>query len=206
MRYATQFLVTVLISLAAACAPGERLPPKEGALDHSILRHTFIDEGGLVTLAVNADATRRREKSDYVPVGLAIANNGLGRLTVNRESVTLVDDQGQRYPMATVHEVRSLGSRTVVDLRASVTFEDIFSRRMLGRSRVPSVFFPIQVSEPGFARRGVVAESIELARNAWMLDVVYFPHPEGELVGRRYEVWLETPELPHPVFVRFAVE
>jgi len=99
-----------------------------------------------------------------------------------------------------------MGNRAVMDLRASGNFFDIIARRGLGRPFVASVFFPIPVSDPGLRRRGLVRDVIELHRGAWMMDVIYFPHPEGKLLGARYELWLTARELEKPVFVRFAVK
>jgi hypothetical protein len=38
-----------------------------------------------------------------------------------------------------------------------------------------------------------------------MADVIYFPHPEGPLLGRKYELWLKPREWDKAVFVRLAV-
>ena len=188
----------VVLSLTGCLgSPGEARRP--GDIDRQILRNTYVEEGGLVTLVVNTDATRRRLKSDYVPFGLVIANNGKRALTANRENLTLTDDQGRRYPLATVKEVRSLGSRTANDLRASEFFAAFFVQRLADRPRVRAVFFPV-------LGRGLVADRIELPREAWLIDVIYFPRPDGEPRGRTYELTFAPPELADPVFVRFRID
>jgi len=208
-------LLFLLASGAAALAPfaggcartpnaAREVGPDE--LDRRILQHTYYEEGTLVTFAVNTDSTRRREDSPYVPFGVVVANNGLARLTVTRESLTLVDDRGNRYPMATLEEAKELRGKRVADLYASNNFLDIFARRLEGRTRMPAVFFPIPSTEVAYWSRGIVEDTVVLPRHAWMTDVVYFPRPEGPLLGRRYELWLDAAELPDPVFVRFEVD
>lgn len=198
--------VVTLLSAGCAMSPNATREVGDDQLDRRLLLHTYAEEGALVTFAVNVDATRRREKSPYVPIGIVIANNDVARLTVDRESLTLVDDTGRRYPLATIKDVKSLGPGTLQDLRASNNFAGIYLRRFSGRTRIESVFYPIQVSEPGFYARGIVADTIELPRNNWMVDVVYFPHPEGTLLGRHYELWFAPKELEDPVFVKFAID
>jgi hypothetical protein len=199
-------VVCCIAPLFAACAkqPMQSDPIESDELDHQLMLNTFVEDGKLVTLAVNVDATRRREKSPLVPVGIVIANNGGQRLSVNRESLTLVDDEGRRYPVATVQEVRKLGSRATTDLQASRRFVEVFANRLQALNRVSSVFFPLQI--PGDPRRGVVRDQIELSSQHWLIDVIYFPHPEGKLLGRKYELWFSPRELADPVFVRFSVE
>lgn len=175
-------------------------------LDPLAFRNTYIEDGALLTLAVNTDAARRRERSPYVPLGIFIANNGRGPITIDRESFSLADDTGHRYPLASVEETRSIGARMTLDLRVSGNFFDIISRRVLGRPRVAAVFFPIPVSDPGMRSRGIVLDTIEMQRSAWLVDVVYFPHPEGVLLNRVYELRLKPREFEDPIFVRFAVE
>jgi len=205
---AVSIVGAALILLGAGC--GKPVMEQSGSgsdgLDHRLLRHTYVEDGRLVTFAVNTDATRRREKSPYVPIGIVIANNGTSALTVDRESLILIDDTGQRYPMATVQEFKTLGTRPLVDLQASSQFATLFYNRLQGRNRVSSVFFPIQVTEPGYQGRGVVLDVIEIPRDAWIIDVVYFPHPANEMRGRRYELWFKARELADPIFVRFAVD
>jgi hypothetical protein len=202
-------IVVLLLALVAGCAHTPNTTPEVGEdqLDRRILLHSYYEEGSLVTLAVNTDSTRRRESAPFVPFGIIVANNGLPRLTLTRESLTLVDDRGGRYPLATVEEAQELRGKRVADLYATRSFVDVFARRLTGRTRIPSVFYPIPTTEDSIAyfSRAIVNDTVELPRHAWMVDVVYFPHPEGSLLGRRYELWLDTAELDDPVFVRFEV-
>jgi len=183
----------------AGCLGTPHVAPPVSGLNREVLRNTFIEDGRLVTMAVNTDAARRRSGSDYVPLGLMIANNGNHALTADRENLVLTDDQGHRYPLATVKEIRALGSRTTNDYRASEFFATYFSQRLEDRPRVRSRFFPNR-------GRGLVEDRIQLPGGAWIIDVVYFPRPPGELLGRTYELTFSPRELEDPIFVRFNIE
>ena len=47
-----------------------------------------------MTLIVDTKATRYREATPYIPLEIAIANNGLRQIALTRESFTLIDEDG----------------------------------------------------------------------------------------------------------------
>jgi len=192
---------------AAGCASGFNDLPQEPGFSPRLTRFTYLEEGKLVSLAADTEATLQREKQKFIPVGIGIANLGLGKpLTLSRESFTLVDDQGKKYSLATVQEARSLAGLQTYDLKLEQTFVEVLNNRFTTMMSVPMVFFPVQSTEPQYARRGIVRDRVELPIRSWAWDVLYFPHPEGKLKGRKYELWLDAPELEEPIFVRFAVK
>ena len=201
--------LAALAALAAGGASiGGTLPQEEG-LHPRLTRFTYLERGRLVALAADVSAAIQREKKPFVPIGIGVANIGLPSLTIDRESFTLVDEEGRRYPVAGVREVRAaLGGLMKYDLRFSHTFVDVFGSSYSGWHRVPSVFFPLQDIEgdPVFLRRSVVRDHINLPRATWMVDVIYFPHPEGEIVGHRFELWMKAEELEEPILVKFAIK
>jgi len=191
----------------AGCASGFNDLPQEPGFSPRLTRFTYLEEGKLVSLAADTEATLQREKQKFIPVGIGIANLGLGKpLTLSRESFTLVDDQGKKYSLATVQEARSLAGLQTYDLKLEQTFVEVLNNRFTTMMSVPMVFFPVQSTEPQYARRGIVRDRVELPIRSWAWDVLYFPHPEGKLKGRKYELWLDAPELEEPIFVRFAVK
>ena len=192
---------------AAGCASGFNDLPQEPGFSPRLTRFTYLEEGKLVSLAADTEATLQREKQKFIPVGIGIANLGLGKpLTLSRESFTLVDDQGKKYSLATVQEARSLAGLQTYDLKLEQTFVEVLNNRFTTMMNVPMAFFPVQSTEPQYARRGIVRDRVELPIRSWAWDVLYFPHPEGKLKGRKYELWLDAPELEEPIFVRFAVK
>jgi hypothetical protein len=202
-------ILAVSALLAAACGPPLSNLPREGDLHPRLSRYAYIEEGRLVSLVVDTTATRRREGVEFVPVGIGLANIGLKKLSLTRESFTLVDDEGNRYSMATVPEVRTLGSTLLYDWSLSENFFfGVCASRFGSWPEVESVFYPLPVPTSGSLRgsRSIVREELTLSRYSWTVDVIYFPAPEGQLLGRRYELWLDAEELPEPVFVKFRVK
>jgi hypothetical protein len=191
--------------LATGCASGGAGLPQEEGLHPRLTRFCYIEEGKLVTLAVDTEATRLREKEKVIPFAIAIANNGLRRMTLTRESLTLIDDQGRRYALASVQEGRAIGTLQLYDYKLSEHFLGVISNRFTAHTELKTVFFPVPVTETRFASRGLVQERTELPKQSWTWDVVYFPHPEGPIEGRKFELWLKTAELEQPVFVKLAV-
>lgn len=192
----------------AGCGPALSNLPREDGLHPRLTRYAYIEEGLLVSLAVDTAATRRREGVPFIPLGLGVANIGLRQLTLTRESLTLVDDEGNRYSMATVPEVRTLGGTVEYDRTLGRQFAGAFASRFGTWPQVPGGFYPVAFSEgatsaPG---RAISRDRISLSRYSWVSDIVYFPAPAGKLVDRRYELWLEAPELDEPVFVKFRVK
>ncbi len=205
------FRAAIVVSLGAAmwlssgCASSSSSLPQEEGLNPRLTRFAYLEEGKLVTLAADTEATRNRDKQKVIPVAIVIANNGLPRLTLTRESLTLIDDQGRRYAMASVPEGRAIGALAIHDYRQSEYFLGVLSNRFTAHTFLRTVFFPIPVTERGFEQRGLLQEHTELPRQSWTYDIVYFPHPEGSILGRKFELWLNTKELEQPVFVKFAV-
>ncbi len=193
------------LTLASGCATsGSSLPQEEG-LNPRLTRFAYLEEGKLVTLAADTEALRNRDKQPVIPVAIVIANNGLPRLTLTRESLTLIDDQGRRYALASVPEGRKIGALAIHDYRQSEYFFGVLSNRFTAHTFLRTVFFPIPVTERRFEQRGLLQEHTELPKQSWTYDIVYFPHPEGSILGRKFELWLNTKELEQPVFVKFAV-
>ncbi|MDX1387900.1 MAG: hypothetical protein R3344_01840, partial [Acidobacteriota bacterium] len=52
---------------------------------------------------------------------------------------------------------------------------------------------------------GVVQDQVDLPQWGYLIDFIYFPTPKTGVENRKFELFLETPELPDPVFVKFVV-
>lgn len=205
LQAAVVTLLGLTLTLASGCATSGASLPQEEGLNPRLTRFAYLEEGKLVTLAADTEALRNRDKQKVIPVAIVIANNGLPRLTLTRESLTLIDDQGRRYALASVPEGRKIGALAVHDYRLSEYFFGVLSNRFTAHTFLRTVFFPIPVTERGFEQRGLLQEYTELPKQSWTYDIVYFPHPEGSILGRKFELWLNTKELEQPVFVKFAV-
>jgi hypothetical protein len=222
------FSVLLLGLVMLGCASRQ---PVEGGpasdLDRKLSTFAWIEEGDLVTLIVGTRATFYREKTPYIPLEIAVANNGLKRLMLTRESFTLIDQDGNRYPMATPKELlenydfldldqRPSGLMTsgrranpMDELRDGVSMglaelEGIVFNRFAAYTRYESKFSPSHQMQSG--RSMVVIDSVRLPRYGYIIDFIYFPQPEGGLKGRRFELFMDSQDLPEPVFVKFMVK
>jgi hypothetical protein len=194
------------IAVAAGCASMFGGLPQEEGLHPRLTRFAYLEEGKLVSLAVDTEAARRRADAEYIPLAVGVANIGVKRLVITRESFTLVDDEGNRYPLASIKEVRQSQPNVFYDFRLTAHFRGVFAERFDLWPKMPAVFFPLPTTEPALRGRGVARDRVELSEKTWMEDVLYFPRPEGELLERRYELWLDTEQLERPVFVKFAIK
>ena len=149
-------------------------------------------------------ATRYREKDNYIPIELAILNMGVKQLTLTRESFTLVDDKGNRYPCASPKEL--LDNYDFLDLdRDFEELEGILFNRVGALTRYPCNFSPTHFAvREGQSR--VVIDRIELPKFGYVFDMIYFPMPATGLKGHAFELAMTAPELTDAIFVKFEVK
>ena len=99
-------LIPLLLLTMTACASRQPMTGQQAAdVDRKLSTFAFIEEGKLATFIVDTRATRYREKERYIPVEVSIANRGVKQLTLTRESFTLADENGNRYPCASPKEL-----------------------------------------------------------------------------------------------------
>ncbi len=128
-----------------------------------------------------------------------LANKGAGTLKLSRESFILQDENGRRYPVVPLSEINEGYGPTTLD-RSLTTFRDIFNAHFLNYDRVQSNFFPER------AGGGLVIDKLEVPRWRYVLDILYFPKPEGGIVGHRFELHVTAQGLKDGVFVKFQVD
>ena len=167
--------------------------------DRKISAFGFIEEGSLAILAVNTRVTRIRAKQNYMPVEIGIANVGLPQLRLTRESFILADSHGNRYPLATVQELKESykylnPDRQLGDLPA------VLYHRFLALNRTRSGFSPTRLSS------SIVLDTVTLPKNGYMLDYLYFPRPQNGIREQTFELFMTSPDLPDPVFVKFVIK
>lgn len=186
------------------CSTLSKLPQEPG-FDPRLTRFTYISETDQADLAVDTEATRLREDSKFIPLAVGFVNITELRATITRDSFTLIDDQGKRYPLASVQDVRSMGSLRTYDQRLMRNFRSIFYTRYSSWTQVQAVFFPINTPDPAFRGLGLLYDTIQVPKMGWFSDMLYFPHPEGILKGRPLQLEVKTPEMKAPVVVKFQV-
>lgn len=194
-------LAVMPLLFAGACRYMAKLPQEPG-LHPRLTPFTYLEKGKLIAFAVDVEAARQREGSDLVPFGIGVADLGIKRLVLTRESFTLVDDAGRRYAMASLQEMRAAAVAPDFDSRVTRNFFSVWAARFKPWPRVPTSFFPLA----RLHGNPLVRDRFELYRRSWMYDLVYFPHPEGKLLGRKYEMWIDSEQLPEPTLVKFTIK
>lgn len=191
----------MLLALAVtACASRQPMTGQQAAdVDRKLSTFAFIEEGKLVTFVVDTRATRYREKERYIPLEITVANRGVKQLTLTRESFTLADENGNRYPCASPKEL--LDNYEYLDLdRNLAELSEIVFNRFAAMTLYPSRLSPTRLLT------GTVTDSVSLPRYGYMTDFLYFPTPTTGLKGHKFELTMSAPELPDPVFVKFEVK
>ncbi len=193
------------ILLAASCATRQPMTGQVAAdVDRKLSTFAFIEEGKLATLIVDTRPTRYREKESYVPIEIAIANRGVKQLSLTRESFTLTDENGNRYPCASPKEL--LGSYDFLDLdRSLAELNEIVFNRFGAMTGYPSKFSPTR-RPSRVGESTVVTDNVQLPKFGYLLDMLYFPMPGTGLVGHKFELAMSAPELTDPIFVKFEVK
>jgi len=197
--------LAALLVVAASCATRQPMTgqPATGA-DRKLSTFAYIEEGKLATFIVDTRATRYRGKDNYIPIEIAIANRGVKVLTLTRESFTLADENGNRYPCASPKEL--LENYDFLDLdRDLEELNEIVFNRFGAMTRYPSNFSPTHFAlRPGQSR--VVIDRVQLPQYGYLLDMIYFPMPATGLMGHTFELTMTAPELTDAIFVKFEVK
>jgi len=194
-----------LVAVLASCAAREPIRGQEtSALDRKLSTFAYIEEGDLMTLIVDTKATRYREKSSYIPLEIVIANNGLRQLVLTRESFTLIDEEGNRYPAASPRELIEEYEFLDLDRNQLAELDGIVFNKFAAYARYPSMFSPTRGHS--FGRSNLVRDLVSLPRFGYLLDFIYFPAPKNGLLGKRFELFVDSRQLEDPVFVKFEVK
>lgn len=199
-------LAILALVASSSCATQQPLRGQEvTGLDRKLSTFAFIEEGDLVSLIVGTKATRYREAAPYIPVEICVANRAVRTLSLTRESFTLVDSEGNRYPCAAPREL--IRGYDYLDLdRRLMELDDIVFHRFANFVRYESKFSPTRSASEIPGESNLVRDRVVLPEFGYVIDMIYFPIPKGGLKGKRLELFLSTPELENPVFVKFMVQ
>lgn len=208
-RNAAVWTTALLLGVAfVACASRQ---PMRGqnvtGLDRKLSRFAYIEEGELVTLIVGTRAAYFREESEFIPLEIAIANTGVRALTLTRESFTLIDENGARYPAATPRELIDGYEMLDFDRESMAELESILTTKFAAFQRYPAKFSPTRTYDrDGEFSSNLVRDTVSLPKFGYIIDYVYFPKPQTGVRDHKFELFLDAPELEDAVFVKFAVE
>ena len=195
--------VLALIVLGGGCATRQPIRGQEvSGLDKKLSTFAYMEEGDIVTLIVDTRATRDKDGRPYMPLEIAVANHGLRKLSLTLESFTLLDTQGNRYPAASPREL--LEGYDMLDFdRNLAEIEGITFNRFGAMARYPSNFSPTRTLSVGGSN--LVRDLVALPRHGYIIDFIYFPAPLTGIRGQQFELFVDSPDLTDPVFVKFEV-
>jgi len=194
-----------LLLAGASCAERPLAAIPAPKIDRTLSTFAFIEEGKLVTFVVDARSTRDRDDSAYVPFEIAVGNRGLKNLSLTRESFTLIDEDGNRYPCVGPRDL--LEGYDFLDFdRRLEELAGIVAGRFATFTRYPSMFSPVRDVAAAPFQSTLVRDSVSVPQFGYIVDFIYFPKPKRGVLGRRFEIFLEAPELADPIFVKFVVK
>jgi len=198
-----------LLPYLAGCAARTPIAGQEvQGLDTKYSAFAWIEQGKLVTLIVGTRAARYRENSNFIPIEIALSNNGVKNLVLTRESFVLIDEKGNRYPAASPRELIEGYEFLDLDRDQLAELGSLINSKFAAYTRYNSKFSPTRSAAMDLAPGGTktVRDMVSLPRFGYILDFIYFPKPVTGVKGHRFELFVESQNLPDPVFVRFRIE
>ncbi|HZI94642.1 MAG TPA: hypothetical protein VFE84_10395 [Patescibacteria group bacterium] len=188
-----------LVAPGAGCrrnreTPDPGIPYASSTDSPKLATFIFKEEGKLYLMTVGVNATRFHDKDPFIPLAVLLVNKSKTPLNIDRESFTLVEPvSGARYGLASIDEVRRQGKQEYD--RKLMDLEHLLSKL--------TAFTPLETNF--FPNVNVIIEHAELHQFMYMLDTLYFPRPEGALLGKRFELHVNSKGLEQPLFVVFTV-
>jgi hypothetical protein len=211
--------------LMLACTTTRTQMPADGRgeaapeLSRKLSTYVYIEEGGDLIFTIGVRAAAFHEESPFFPLEVSVANKQKGTTWVlRRESFTLYDEEGRAYGMPTQPELADSYYRRTFDAKLfdarSVTAQKHEGYRLVDSNFFPDPFGGITggpVTVPGGAavppasRSLTPSERVELSAMSFMQDVLYFPHPDGDLTGARFSLELRAEGLAEPARIAFRI-
>jgi len=194
--------VILLVLGVVGCSEHRSKPPREvGGLDDKLSTFAWKEDGNLIALIVDTRAARYVEEADYMPLEITVANRGLKELVLTRESFTLVDETGQKYPVVGPQELLENYDFLDRDRQTLAELFGIVDQKFSTFTLYPSKLSPSRTG-------GVVRDQVTLPKFGYMVDFIYFPKPATGVKDHKFELQMSSPALPadnNPIFVKFMV-
>ena len=163
----------------------------------------FIKENENLAVVVDIELTKRRKGENYFPLGVKIANKNLYSLTLDRDSLVLVDENDDIYYMPDIVELQMYYDKLAPDHKfmsqTGLLGDKILTSFSYFR-RAESNFFP---HTQGAAR---IIDKVYIQNKGFMEDLIYFPMPPGGIEGKVFKLRVEASELEIPFEISFKVD
>lgn len=177
-----------------AQTPDPGIPYATTSTSPKLSTFVFKEEGKLYMMTVGVNATRFHDKDAFIPLTVLLANKNAPTMQITRESFTLVEPiTGGRYGLASVDEIRRQGKQSY---DAQLMDLDHIPTKLEAFRQLPANFFPFQ---------GLINDNLELHSFMYFINNLYFPRPEGDLLGKTFELHVNARGLEGPLFVVFTV-
>lgn len=165
--------------------------------------YAFIKENENLAVMVDIELTKRRKGENYFPLGVKIANKNLHSLTLDRDSLILVDENDDIYYMPDIVELQIYYDKLAADHKFKSQTGLLGDKMLTSFSyfrRAESNFFP---QTQGAAR---IIDEVYIQNKGFMEDLIYFPMPPGGIVGKVFKLRVEAYGLDIPFEIRFRVD
>ena len=195
-------VTAILLALGIlGCSKQHKAPREVGGLDEKLSTFAWKEDGNLIALIVDTRAARYVEEANYMPLEISVANRGLKELVLTRESFTLVDETGQKYPVVGPQELLENYDFLDRDRQTLAELFGIVDQKFSTFTLYPSKLSPSRTG-------GVVRDQVTLPKFGYMVDFIYFPKPATGVKDHKFELQMSSPALPadnNPIFVKFMV-
>jgi hypothetical protein len=188
-----------LLLAAVGCAGVERNPNVVGTYSDKLSPYNYKEEGLLARIVVGVEGARFIREEPYVPIFVQVSNKSKTGWVVTRESFTLEDSLGRRYPLAPAREVSENYPRLDMDRRLFRRNQQFTATAVTLLTYISSDFFPSP------SRRSLLVDHVSLPPHTYMEDVLYFPIPETGLNGVPLRLLFKVKEIAEPIHVVFEV-
>ena len=204
MRKTALFLtIFPALSFFAVAVAAREPQTKTIFLDQKSDSNTWINREGLLYLAVNVFLTRGSDKQAYIPLEIGVANPGDKEVVLTRDSFTLIDQDGNTYPVTPPKEIRKNYGRLSFD-RSKAALTHTTVPVFNGFHFVRSQFEPNP--RVSFETSNMVVDKLELPSRFAMMDILYFKMPSTGLKGKYFELRLTVKGLDEAPSIKFMVD
>ena len=194
---ACALIVGLWLAAASGVAQAKKKKKNLPETSPTVSFSTYKERVGRVTVVLGTQIASIDSDVSFVPFQIAVGVRGAGAdLIVNRSSFALIDASGVVHPMAPLHEVLDVGK--ISYFRQAARMSPLNDGNTFDRYRRLSAAFYPQTAGP------VGKELIEMTRDTYFEDIVYFPRPESGLDGV-LTLQFVAHGIDRPLRVRFEV-
>jgi len=193
-------IVFVFAALIASAAVLNAQETKVVQLDVKFDPTTYVNRKTPLILVVSTFLMQNLEKTQaYIPVEVGIGNSGSAKATLTRKGVKLIDEAGQSYDLISAKEITKDYGRLNYD-REKAYVPHLMGPIFFGYRAISSRFTP--EAKPN----SLVYDTIDLAGNDVLIDILYFKVPAASVKGKSFTLRVSASNLVEPAAVTFKVD